>query len=300
MEETTVAITQVLNAEPCLDAEDLVSLTRKEADALSDEKAGERLVAIGEHCTSIMAGAQEKATAFLKRHLDEILSMRARYSQPGRRNPIPEFPTWKQVKDRFFWFVSDSHLRRLLAAHKAEKVLEEAQPEPVEEEIVLEGAEGMVESGTEALALIQNPEKNPKSEAVPAETEEMRHRDKMVSLKESWASAIAKQPRRPGAMVSFFSTLDNAEQEDILISITKVLKLEGTLTADLRERYAEAFAEGTVPGGGTERRIKTVVLPGKKVSVEDRKTRDAAASRSAKRKAERGEAEAGNPQRPQR
>jgi hypothetical protein len=44
------AITQVMEAEVCPNAEELVPLTEEQADALGVVEAGERIQAIGEHC----------------------------------------------------------------------------------------------------------------------------------------------------------------------------------------------------------------------------------------------------------
>jgi hypothetical protein len=92
------AITQVMEAEVCPNAEELVPLTEEQADALGVVEAGERIQAIGEHCIQMVG----KASDFVLRYLGEIKSMRKRYAQPGRRNPISGFPTWGKVKDKYF------------------------------------------------------------------------------------------------------------------------------------------------------------------------------------------------------
>jgi len=118
------AITQVVDATVCPRFEDLEPLTEEEADALSDVQAGERMQAIGLHCKMLF----EKARTIVLRFLPEIRSMRKRYSQPGRRNPVPGLPTWGKVKSAYFPF-SDSHMRRLLAEPKPERAEGHARPE---------------------------------------------------------------------------------------------------------------------------------------------------------------------------
>jgi hypothetical protein len=110
MEEQAKTGAQVLEAKVCLNAEDFVPLTEEQADALSAPEAAERMHAIGTHCKLMV----EKARGVVLRFLPEIRSMRRRYSQPGRRKPIPGLPTWKEVTTTYFPF-SDSHMRRLLA-----------------------------------------------------------------------------------------------------------------------------------------------------------------------------------------
>ena len=56
-------------------------------------------------------------------------------AQPGRRNPVPGFSTWKKVKDRYFSFVPDAHLRRFLAVHKATRILPEPGTETFTKEV---------------------------------------------------------------------------------------------------------------------------------------------------------------------
>ncbi len=94
----------------------LVPLTRKEADGLTDAKAGERIVWIGRQCTGMM----RTFTAFVEAFRPEIESMKARYSQQGRRKPIPGCPTWEEVLRRHF-HVSYSRMARLLAPPKERK-----------------------------------------------------------------------------------------------------------------------------------------------------------------------------------
>jgi hypothetical protein len=94
----------------------LVPLTRKEADGLTDAKAGERIVWIGRQCTGMM----RTFGAFVGAFRPEIESMRERYKQQGRRKPIPGCPTWEEVLRRHF-HVSYSHMARLLAPPKERK-----------------------------------------------------------------------------------------------------------------------------------------------------------------------------------
>lgn len=103
----------------------IVALTRKQADALTGAKAAERIVLIGSEYRRL-AGT---AVAFVARHREEILSMRARYSQPGRRNPVPGCPTWEEVVKKHFR-VSYSHISRLLAPPKEKGKEKTPRPAP--------------------------------------------------------------------------------------------------------------------------------------------------------------------------
>jgi hypothetical protein len=129
-----VASTRVSEGHP------LVPLTRKEADALDDAKAAERIVLTGSEYRRL-AGT---AVAFVARHRAEILSMRARYSQQGRRKPVPGCPTWEEVVEKHFR-VSYSHISRLLAPPK-EKTPKPRRPGPWKEGAV---------AATEALKTAQ-------------------------------------------------------------------------------------------------------------------------------------------------
>jgi hypothetical protein len=100
----------------------LAPLTRTEADALDDDAAASRIVRIGSEYRRL-AGT---AIAFVARHKDEILSMKARYSQQGRRKPVPGCPTWAEVVRQHFR-LSYSHMARMLAP-KAERPKSVPQP----------------------------------------------------------------------------------------------------------------------------------------------------------------------------
>ena len=258
------AITQVVEGRVCLTFEDLEPLSEEEADSLTDSQAAERMQAIGVHCHMLV----EKASAIVMRFLPEIRSMRKRYSQPGRRNPIIGLPTWGKVRRAYFPF-SDSHMRRLLADPKEKQpnsgtrpgedaaepeveVKENPQPEaqsPVAEQTQPEAATAQAQEEPVPTGSPYGIKDHP--ETVP----DRKPGDSRKHLVQMFRSHFGREEERAAALREFFLEVGREFHDDIFAAITSISNPDGNETelepdADRKASASEAKPR-TKKGKGT-------------------------------------------------
>jgi hypothetical protein len=218
----------------------IVALTRKEADALTDAKAAERIVLIGSEYKRLAGTAVE----FVAKHREEILSMRARYSQPGRRNPVPGCPTWEEVVEKHFR-VSYSHISRLLAPPKERKP-SPSVPRGEGPEVATEAPMSPEQTGPSGPTAA-----NP-AVPVPAVVDTVAHKVATVvagdyqAMADLWLQFLRPLPssKRLGVLVRFFLLLPASYRSAVMWSITspRVTKNKG-IDAIAPEQSIEAIME---------------------------------------------------------
>ena len=98
--------------------QDITVMSFAEAQALDDIKLGEHVLALGNEFVK-RAGS---AVKFVMLHRSAIQERRKRYSQQGRRNPVPGSPSWGEFCTNVF-HVSQQYMNSILASAYPKKLV---------------------------------------------------------------------------------------------------------------------------------------------------------------------------------
>lgn len=116
-------------------AENLPPLSRDDCEKMGMTKVGEYLLKV----FTLADFAVESTIDWINSHMDAVTWLRDKTRKPGRRLPLPGYPTWTEVKKKLFPKVHPNYVDQLIRKAAAEEAKDKGeaqegpQPAPVVE-----------------------------------------------------------------------------------------------------------------------------------------------------------------------